>query len=71
MVAEWRRAYEFVLIDTPPSGRFSDGLPVATAAGSVVLLGRANTTTFKSLTELRRRLDTTHARIVGAVINRF
>jgi len=33
LVAEWRRSYEFVLIDTPPASEFSDGLPVATRGG--------------------------------------
>lgn len=71
VMGEWRRSYEFVIIDTPPTSLFSDGLAVATAAGSVVVIGRRNETSFSSLTELRRRLDTTRARIVGAVINSF
>jgi receptor protein-tyrosine kinase len=71
LVAEWRNSYEFVLIDTPPVAEFSDGLPVATAVGNVVLLGRKNSTSFQVLTELCRKLETTHARVVGAVINTF
>ncbi len=71
VVGEWRRSYEFVVIDTPPTSLFSDALAVATAAGSVVVLGRRNSTSFASLTELRRKLDTTRARVVGAVINSF
>jgi receptor protein-tyrosine kinase len=71
IVGEWRRSYEFVVIDTPPTSLFSDALAVATAAGSVVVLGRRNSTSFNSLTELRRKLDTTRARVVGAVINSF
>ena len=71
LIAEWRSSYEFVLIDTPPVAEFSDGLPVATAAGNVVVLGRKNATSFDSLTELCRKLETTHARVLGAVINTF
>jgi receptor protein-tyrosine kinase len=71
LTAEWRNSYEFVLIDTPPVAEFSDGLPVATAAGNVVVLGRKNATSFDSLTELCRKLETTHARVLGAVINTF
>lgn len=71
LVAEWRRSYEFVVIDTPPTSQFSDGLPIATAAGNVVLLGRKNSTSYSLTTELCRRLETTHARIVGAVLNSF
>jgi receptor protein-tyrosine kinase len=71
LVADWRRSYEFVVIDTPPASQFSDSLPVATAAGNVVVLGKTNATSFKALAELQRKLGTTHARVVGAVINSF
>jgi protein-tyrosine kinase len=71
VVGEWRRSYEFVVIDTPPTSLFSDALAVATAVGSVVVLGRRNSTSFSALTDLRRKLDPTRARIVGAVINSF
>jgi len=71
LVSEWRRNHEFVVIDTPPTAEFSDAIAVATAAGNVVMLGRLNSTSFDVLTEMRRKLDTTHARIVGAVINAF
>ena len=71
LMADWRRGYEFVLIDTPPASQFSDALPVATAAGHVVVVSKKNATSFKALTELQRKLETTHARVVGAVINTF
>lgn len=70
-VAEWRRNYEFVVMDTPPISRFSDGLAVASVAGNVVVVGRANSTSFSMFNEMRRRLDTTNAWVVGAVMNSF
>lgn len=71
IVAEWRRSYEFVVVDTPPVSQFSDGLAVASVAGHVVVLGRTHFTSFNVLTELRRKLDTTNAWVVGAVMNNF
>jgi protein-tyrosine kinase len=71
IVAEWRRSYEFVVVDTPPVEQFSDGLAVASVAGHVVVLGRTNSTSFHVLSELRRKLTTTNAWIVGAVMNTF
>jgi receptor protein-tyrosine kinase len=71
LASEWRRSYEFVVIDTPPAAQFSDGLPIATVAGNVVVVGKKNATSFKALTELQRKLGTTNARVVGAVINEF
>jgi receptor protein-tyrosine kinase len=71
MIADWRRSFEFVVIDTPPISEFSDGLTIASAAGNVLVLGRAKATTFAALKEMRRHLEPVHARIVGAVINSF
>jgi protein-tyrosine kinase len=71
IVTEWRRSYEFVVLDTPPVSQFSDGLAVASVAGHVVVLGRTNSTSFEALKELRRKLDTSNAWVVGAVMNNF
>ena len=71
LVADWRRSYEFVVIDTPPAAQYSDGLAVATVAGHVVVLGRTNSTSYSAMTEMRRKLDTTNAFVVGAVMSTF
>jgi receptor protein-tyrosine kinase len=71
LVSDWRRAYEFVVIDTPPAAQYSDGLAVATVAGHVVVLSRTNSTSYSAMTELRRKLDTTNAFVVGAVMSSF
>jgi protein-tyrosine kinase len=71
LVGEWRRNYEFVVIDTPPAAQYSDGLAVATVAGHVVVLSRTNSTSYSGMTELRRKLDTTNAFVVGAVMSSF
>jgi protein-tyrosine kinase len=71
IVADWRRSYEFVVVDTPPVAQYSDGLAVASVAGHVVVLGRTNSTSFHVFSELRRKLDTTNAWVVGAVMNNF
>jgi protein-tyrosine kinase len=71
MLAEWRRSYEFIVIDTPPVSQYSDGLAVASVAGHVVLLGRVNSTPFSAMAELRRKLDTSQSWVVGAVLNSF
>jgi Mrp family chromosome partitioning ATPase len=58
-------------MDTPPAAQFSDGLAVATVAGHVVVLGRTNSTSYSAMTEMRRKLDTTNAFVVGAVMSTF
>jgi receptor protein-tyrosine kinase len=71
VVLESRRNFEFVIVDTPPTSEFSDGLAVATALGTALLIGRAERTTFSALREMCRHLQPTHACILGAVINKF
>jgi Mrp family chromosome partitioning ATPase len=71
MVRDWQREYEFVVIDTPPATRYSDGLAVATRARRVLILSRARVTPFKDLKEMSRHLASTEANVLGAVINNF
>jgi capsular exopolysaccharide synthesis family protein len=71
LVAEWRRNYEYVVIDTPATSECSDALAVARAVGQVVIVGRSAATPFSSLKNMTRGLQTTGAEIIGAVINSF
>lgn len=71
LVSDWRRSCEYVVIDTPPTSQFSDALALATVAGNVVVVGRAHHTLFKDVKEMSRKLETTRARVVGAVLNQF
>jgi receptor protein-tyrosine kinase len=71
LIAEWRRSFEFVVFDTPPAAESSDAITVAAAAGQVLILSRANMTPFNALKEMSRKLETTHARTLGAVIGSF
>ena len=71
LTVEWRRNFEYVILDTPPAAESSDAIAVANAAGNVLVLSRANVTPFSALKEMSRRLETTHTRTLGAVIGRF
>jgi protein-tyrosine kinase len=71
MLQDWRKAYEFVILDTPPIQNFADGLAIATLAGRVIVLSRGQHTSFQETRELMRRLATTQSQILGAVINYF
>ncbi len=71
MLQDWRRAFEFVVLDTPPVQGFADGLAIATLAGRVIVLSRAQHTSYNETRELLRRLATTQSQILGAVINHF
>jgi len=71
LVTEWRNSYEFLVLDTPPLSKCADGIAVATLAGRVLLLSRAQHTSYAGTRDMLRRLATTQSRILGAVINHF
>jgi protein-tyrosine kinase len=71
LVAEWRNNYEFLVFDTPPISRCADGLAVATLAGRVLVLSRAQHTSYQTMRDMLRRLATTQSKILGAVLNHF
>jgi len=71
LVTEWRNGYEFLVLDTPPVSKCADGIAVATLAGRVLVLSRAQHTSYSSTRDMLRRLATTQSRILGAVVNHF
>lgn len=71
MMEEWREKFAFVVIDTAPVSHFSDGLAVASLAGRVLALSRAQHTPSKDMRDMLRRLATTRSQILGAVISHF
>lgn len=71
LIERWRRDHEFVVLDTAPVGRFSDGLAVARLVGRVLALSRAQHTPRQDMADMLRRLEATRAQILGAVVSHF
>ncbi len=71
LLSEWRNTYEFIVIDTPPVSICADGMAVATLAARVLLVSRAQHTSYKTTRDMLRRLETTQSNILGAVLNHF
>jgi protein-tyrosine kinase len=71
LLSDWRRAFDILILDTPAVTDFADGLAIASFAKQVLLLSRVNATGHKEMKDTLRRLATTNARILGAVINKF
>jgi protein-tyrosine kinase len=71
LLFDWRRVFDVLVIDTPAITKYADGLAIASFVEQVLLLSRANSTSHKEMQETLRRLSTTRARILGAVINNF
>ena len=71
LISGWRRRYKHIVLDTPPVSEFSDALAVASHAGAVLMLSRAQSTPLDAGRELLRRLSSTGARVLGSVMNHF
>lgn len=71
MIEYMRDNFEFVIIDTPPVAKYSDGLIIANLVKDVLALSRANHTPYKKMRIMLRRLSVTNSQILGGVINRF
>jgi protein-tyrosine kinase len=71
LLNDWRRQYDFIVIDTPPVTEYSDAVTIATLAGRVLICSRVAVTEQSAIKEMLRRLDSTQAVILGAVLNDF
>jgi protein-tyrosine kinase len=71
LMAIWRSHYRFVVIDTPSVSECADALAIAHAAGRALIVCRADRTAYDGVRAMQRRLATTRAEVIGAVINHF
>lgn len=66
---DFRRSYDFVVIDCPPVLPVADSLMVAHEADGVIVVTRAEKTQRRHAREAVNRLRRVHAHIVGVVVN--
>ena len=71
MIEYIRNNFEYVIIDTPPVTKYSEGLVIANMVRNVLTVTRAKHTSYRSMREMIRRLTITNSHIVGSVLNRF
>jgi protein-tyrosine kinase len=71
LLFDWRKTYDFVLMDTPPLSRYADGLTIARGAGRVLVVSHENVTRHAAMKEMLRQLASTRTQILGAVVNSF
>lgn len=66
-----RDNFEYIIFDTPPVEKYTDGLIVANLAKNVLTLGRVDRTPYKHMRNMLRGLSNANSRILGGVLNRF
>ena len=69
LVAETRKVYDYVLIDTPPLGRVIDAAVVAPNCDGVILVMADNAVRSKQAQEVVEQLRKSESRILGVVRN--
>ncbi len=70
-MAEFRRVFDFIIIDSPPASEFADALTIAQVAGAAVIVTRKGSTRFADMKEMLRRVATAKSRVLGAVVQDF
>lgn len=69
LLEELRGAFDVILFDTPPAGRYADAQSLAFRAGSAIVLARKDHTSIAATATTIRSLSDTGTRVVGTVIN--
>jgi len=70
LMAECKRKYDRVILDSPPTSAVTDPVLIGNQADGVVLVVRAGHTTREAAGFARRQLDDAKARLLGCVVNR-
>jgi succinoglycan biosynthesis transport protein ExoP len=69
-VAELRKEFDYVLIDSPPLSAYADGVALGQLADALVLVLEANSTRREAAARVAENLRAAQIRIVGAVLNK-
>lgn len=62
--------FDVVLIDTPAAETFSDAQAIAARAGGALIIARENRSRIQAVSRLSASIQSSHAEIVGCVLNR-
>jgi capsular exopolysaccharide synthesis family protein len=68
-LAEWRKQFDHIVIDTPPALSVTDAVALSIVADSVVLVIRSGFTSREALRRARDLLLRVNAKVTGVVVN--
>jgi capsular exopolysaccharide synthesis family protein len=69
-IAELRKEFDYVLIDSPPLNTYSDGLVLGQLSDGVVMVLEANSTRKEAALRVSEDLRAKQVRVLGAVLNK-
>lgn len=70
MLAELRNQYDVILIDSPPLGAVIDTAVIAPKCDGAVLVVESRAISYRFLQEVKKQLEVTGVKILGAVLNK-
>ena len=70
MIQQFRSEYDCVILDAPPLGSVSDALIAAKWCDGVILVIENKRVSYKVLQRVKRQLEQTNCKILGAVLNK-
>jgi len=69
-IQELRDAFDYVLIDVPPAGRYSDAVTVGSCTDGIILVLQSNMTRREPALKVKEEIEAANARLLGAVLNK-
>lgn len=69
LIEKAREEFDYVLIDTPPLGSVIDSAIAATVSDGIIMVIRAQKTSYRFAKGVKDQLEKTGCRILGAVLN--
>lgn len=70
MLDQLREQYDIILIDCPPLGWVIDAAVIAPSCDGAILVVESNAISYRYLQEVKKQLEVTGVRILGAVLNK-
>lgn len=71
MLEELKKYFDVIIIDTPPAKHHSDLLPIASTAGSALLVVRRNHSKLADTKGLESNLKDANVNVAGSILNEF
>lgn len=70
LIAQLRRTYDYIIIDTPPIGSVIDAAVVAEECDGVILVISAGEISYKLVQNTKMQMEKSNCKILGAVLNK-
>ena len=69
-VAELRKEFDYVLMDSPPLNTYADGVAIGQLTDGLVVVLEANSTRREAAAKVTENLRAAQIKILGAVLNK-